>query len=57
MEEEFFRMEWKIAEKEGDFGYAKICKELYRELVMKKNTKSYHFVHDALRPYPMIYCN
>lgn len=54
---DFYRGEWRRAEKEGDVEYAKNCKEVYRGLIMLKIKKSYHFVHEKLKMYPMINLN
>lgn len=54
---DFYYTEWKNAEKEGNIEYAKNCKEIYRELIMRKITKSHHFFHEKLKLYPMINLN
>lgn len=53
----FYHDEWMNAEKDGNTLLAKGCKERYRELVMEKLTKPYHFYIESLKRYPMINLN
>ena len=56
-DEIFYRLEWIIAEKDGNLEYAKVCKEKYRQCVLKKIIKPHHFFREELKAYPTMIIN
>ena len=54
---EFYRNEWKIAEKEGNTEYAENCKKQYRLLVMESLKRPYKQYVEKLKEYPPIWLN
>ena len=54
---EFYRYEWKVAEKEGNTAYAENCKEQYRLLVMESLKRPYKQHIEKLKAYPPIWLN
>lgn len=53
----FWKHEMYDAEKSGNIGYAKACKEKYRDIIMKSLIKPYHLYIDKLKSFPMIILN
>lgn len=54
---QFYRIEWKKAEKEGKTEYANNCKDQYRLLVMQNLEQPYRQYEDKLKAYGALYLN
>jgi len=55
---DYWQYEWKIAERDGDLNWGLVCKEKYRQIVMKEILKepSIYFV-EKLKALPTAYLN
>lgn len=54
---DYFRKEWKLAEKLGNHKWAISCKEDYKFYVIEFLKKPHNEYHDELKQFPMIMLN
>lgn len=54
---EFYKVEWKFAEKDGNVKYAQEMKDTYRIEVMKLLIKPYHFWNEKTKAFPTVILN
>lgn len=54
---DYYRYEWKYAEKDGDTFYAESYKKYYTELVLEYLKEPYNERHEALKQFPLIMLN
>jgi len=54
---DFYRIEWKLAEKRGDIEYSNTCKEMFRMLLMESLKRPYRQYEEKLKQFPMLSLN